>query len=869
MKQFYLVIVFLFGLNLFAQVGINTTTPHNSSSLHIESTNSGILIPRMTTLQRNAIITPAKGLLVFDNTSSSFWFFNGTIWQELIGSKSKIIDTDLDTQIQVEKTADDDFIRFDLKGNERWRMTEGRLVPYNSRNSIAIGFESLHDDVAGSHNIANGYYTLYKNLSGSHNNANGYYALYFNKVGSYNSAIGYESMLVNVSGNYNIANGYKTLHKNYNGNYNIAFGYQSLNNNSLGSQNIAIGRDALYENLSGNNNIGNGYRALFKSIGSNNIAIGNLAGSNLTDGNNNLIIGGNSIDFPNPTGSNQLNIGNVIFGNNINGTGTTISTGNIGIGTNSPNPDAVLDISSTNSGVLLPRIALTDTSSPAPLTTDVAGMLVYNTALVGNVTPGFYYNDGNDWIKIGQQIQSQDWTLTGNSNSISGTNFIGTTNTQDLDVRTNNIIKHRFTQKGQFEFLNSGNSVFVGEKSGSNDDLSNNHNVFVGHSTGTLNTNGNENTAIGSESLMNSVVGQYNSAVGFRSLLKNTGSRNTALGHLSLQENTTGYANTATGTESLQFNTTGTKNTASGYESLNFNTTGNFNTAIGNESLYVNETGNNNTSIGKYGLRNSIDGNNNTAVGYNAGDNLTTGNNNIIIGGNSIDFPSTTASNQLNIGNVIYGTNIDGTGTTNSSGNIGIGTDNPLKKLDVNGEVAIRGGNPALGKVLTSDATGNASWEAPTASNIGGFTHYLGESYLGGIVYYLYKGSDGLEHGLIVSLTESTIRWQWLDILVNADRFEDGVYNTNRMTGPIVTYLATLGADWYLPSIDELGLLYRNRYHVQKALRASGNSLLSDDMYWSSTEYNDIYAMRFGFFYGSPSNGSKSSANTVRAIKTF
>lgn len=68
-------------------VAINTNgnAPHSSAMLDIQSTDKGILIPRMTTAQRTAISNLAKGLLVFDNTTSSFWFYNGTIWEELRG----------------------------------------------------------------------------------------------------------------------------------------------------------------------------------------------------------------------------------------------------------------------------------------------------------------------------------------------------------------------------------------------------------------------------------------------------------------------------------------------------------------------------------------------------------------------------------------------------------------------------------------------------------------------------------------------------------------------------------------------------------------------------------------------------------------
>jgi hypothetical protein len=161
---------------------------------------------------------------------------------------------------------------------------------------------------------------------------------------------------------------------------------------------------------------------------------------------------------------------------------------------------------------------------------------------------------------------------------------------------------------------------------------------------------------------------------------------------------------------------------------------------------------------------------------------------------------------------------------------------------------------------------------------VGGFTHYLGEPYLGGIIYYLYKGSDGLEHGLIVALTQSTAAWQTSGSVVNANRTEDGAYNTALMTGsPAATYISSLGAGWYLPSIDELNKLWDNRYDAQKALRAGGNTLLSyldnvESTYWSSTEYDAINAFTFRFNYGH-SNGSlwtpKTDVIKVRGVRAF
>ena len=154
---------------------------------------------------------------------------------------------------------------------------------------------------------------------------------------------------------------------------------------------------------------------------------------------------------------------------------------------------------------------------------------------------------------------------------------------------------------------------------------------------------------------------------------------------------------------------------------------------------------------------------------------------------------------------------------------------------------------------------------------VSGFTHYLGEAFNGGIIFYLYKGSDGLEHGLIVALTEKTVVWQQPATLVNANRSEDGAYNTVLMTGSqAATYIATLGVGWFLPSIDELGLLYYNRYSAQKGLRAGGNTLLFETTYyWSSTEYNATNAYYFFVTNSNFSYGVKYFSLTARGVKAF
>ncbi|MCB0518445.1 MAG: tail fiber domain-containing protein [Lewinellaceae bacterium] len=117
-------------------VNSDGASPAASAILDVQATDKGMLVPRMTTAQRTAIASPATGLLVFDNSTGGFWFYNGTAWVEL-SSPIALADADNDTKIQVEGSPDEDILRFDAAGSER--------LSISADSNVFTGFTKVND----------------------------------------------------------------------------------------------------------------------------------------------------------------------------------------------------------------------------------------------------------------------------------------------------------------------------------------------------------------------------------------------------------------------------------------------------------------------------------------------------------------------------------------------------------------------------------------------------------------------------------------------------------------------------------------------------------------------------------------------------
>lgn len=164
---------------------------------------------------------------------------------------------------------------------------------------------------------------------------------------------------------------------------------------------------------------------------------------------------------------------------------------NVGINSTgaAPASSAMLDIASSSSGLLIPRVALTAANAAGPITSPATSLLVYNTATAGtapnNVIPGYYYWDGAKWVAFGGS-GSKNWSITGNSgttasSSAIGTaannNFIGTTDANDFVMVSNNLERMRILSTGKVS-VNSvttfATSTFFSSASGNNDAIDGN-----------------------------------------------------------------------------------------------------------------------------------------------------------------------------------------------------------------------------------------------------------------------------------------------------------------------------------------------------------------------------------------------------------
>ncbi len=400
---------------------------------------------------------------------------------------------------------------------------------------------------------------------------------------------------------------------------------------------------------------------------------------------------------------------------------------NIGIGTTSPDPSAVLDVTSTDKGLLIPRM---DSASIANIIAPAKGLMVFDS-----VRNAFYYYTGTGWMSLSGAgagaFEVAGNTVRSNTSLVNNATDDFVFGSPQLDDDGNSAHDNRL-------FFNKTKGAFrVGTTTGTQgDDANVGDNSF---SAGVDNiTSGNKAYAMG---VQNTVQDSLSVAIGLG---------NTSVGGLNLSM---GAFNTTTGYTNINMGESNTI-TADGSAVI-----GAGNDVAGGGSAYI--IGQSNMTTGHddfaIGRRDTISGDKSYAVGSEAnvsgkkamalGDNLRVPSFlETAMGFYNANYTAASATNAVasdrlfSVGNGTAANRANAL-TILKNGNLGIGTTSPDTTFHVVGKMKYQDGSQGAGKVLTSDANGVANWQS-AANNAWGLNGNTGTTY--GTNYIGTAGGESL-----------------------------------------------------------------------------------------------------------------------------
>lgn len=666
-RLFLTIFGLLFYSSVFSQNVIisddSNATANSSAILDLESSDKGLLIPRMTSTQRMGISNPAAGLLVYDTDEGSFYLFGigaegNTRWVNLSKSAELWSQTGSNTvhlsqtngnvgvgtnaptgkfvvKADPDRLPDDPLFEVqDADGNIVFSVTsEGARVNVKetakgATSGFAVGLLGSAKQTQGdlmqvmpdstriytknsTKGVAGGFAV---GLLGSAKNNDNYM-----HITPENYFIGHNAGVNTVpgtgeEGRYNLFLGYESALSNTTGYLNTFIGHHTGRANISGNRNVFLGTGSGASNQYGNYNLFAGFNsgsnnigdASDAALGARNVFLGYESGFGNTTGSDNIMIGFNA-GHENQTGGNNICLGTGSGKKNTN------NSDNIFIG---------LQAGFNHSG------------------TGVA-------------------NEANNNIYIGLHAgYGSETGESGKDNVYIGT-LSGANNT-------------------------SGNqNVFLGYYSG-NQNTSGVRNVFIGDNAGYTNTSGKLNTFVGTEAGYSSENADFNTFVGHKAGFNKTEGYNTAVGYNAGASGASG-SNHAFFGYSAGYGSTGTDNTYLGAEAGYYSGAGENNVFVGTGTGRT-ATGSDNVYIGKYAGYGADAGSRNVFIGYNVGW-AETGSDKLYIDNSSSSTP------------LIYGEFNNNVLRING-------------ELQIQDQYALPTSDGNAGDVLTTDGSGNVEWTA-------------------------------------------------------------------------------------------------------------------------------------------------------------
>ena len=191
---------------------------------------------------------------------------------------------------------------------------------------------------------------------------------------------------------------------------------------------------------------------------------------------------------------------------------------------------------------------------------------------------------------------------------------------------------------------------------------------------------------------------------------------------------------------------------------------------------------------------------------------------------------------------------------------------------------------------VTGSGTTASPYVVNATAGSGSTTYSVGDFAQGGIVFWVDETG---QHGLVAAKEDQStgVRW-YAGTYGNTQAKGDGPFSGEANTSIIIAAQVAIGddgstyaaricnelqvteggktyGDWYLPSKEELNLMYQNKATIDATAGVNGGSGFARSYYWSSTEYSNYYAWLQGFANGYQDSYSKDGAVRVRAVRAF
>ena len=454
-KSYFILLLFLGIRSIFAQVGINTTTPNaqleiKSSDQAAPSNTDGILIPKVDVFPATNPTAAQQGMLVYLTTTSGtnlpgfyFWDNSGTpSWKPITGSNIGSLDQAYDFGGAGNgKTITADAGAVTIDGTDglvsTGVYTSGAIAPsgpgtrmvWNPRKAAFragdVDGTQWDDENIGIRSVAFGLRTTASGNSssafGQFSTASGDVATAFGRStasGLFSTSFG---VLSTASGDYSTVFGVST---DSTGNISTAFGY---NTTASGDISLAYGQGT---NASGE---------LSTAFGHGTTASGKLSASfgrlNAAKSYVETVFGIGATDYtPSTNGESQFRTTNAT--DRLFVIGNAIDANNNDFVDSSERSDALVILKNGNAGF--------GSSTPQDRLHVVGNIRMVD----GNQSIGKVLTSDANGTATWQNASANAWGIIGNSGSNSATNFIGTTDNQSLAFRTNNIEKARITENG-------------------------------------------------------------------------------------------------------------------------------------------------------------------------------------------------------------------------------------------------------------------------------------------------------------------------------------------------------------------------------------------------------------------------------------